>query len=188
MSTAKLDSHIDTSDEYPTSDESEDDSPKNDRSYRNWRVDCEAKAERERHDQAAKIVNTFCKPMNTDKMMGKLGLPMELIYRIVEFICDSYEPQGIRIVAVILQDLLHMALASPDFYAALPYAYDYLGSKPELPTPSLSLPVTRDWGRMIRDPLSFDYKVMKSGLVELGIDFYENYCYSHAGKETTLQR
>ena len=189
MSTARLDSHFDTlSHEYPTSDESEDDSPKNDRSYSNRRVDSEAKAEKERHNQAAKIVDKFYEPMNTAKTMGKLGLPLKLIYRIVEFICDSYEPRGIRIVAVILQDLLHMALASPDFYAALPYAYDCLKSKPELPTPRYSLPVTRDWGGMIREPDSFDHEEIKSGLDELGIKFRESYYRSHAGKGATMQR
>ena len=165
MSTAKLDSHPDTSLEYPTTDETEDDSPKNDRSFRNREADCEAKAETERHNQA---VNLQTDHIPSPQKKFQLGLPLEILHIIVEFLSDSYEPKGIRMATIVVQDLLNAALSCPDFLAALPYGYSYLAGKV---TPRRLLPPSYDFDAMLCDPYSRSLDQLYHALLLLGIDY-----------------
>ena len=134
----------------------------------------------DRQQKAQEIVATFQTPYRGKKKMGKLGLPMELVQQIIEYVCDSYEPRGIRIMAVVIEDLVNAAIASPDFLAVLPHAYEYLGAKSDMSRPTL--PATRDWGRLIRDPLSFDYYTLREALKDLLIKQSPSLYGSKAGE------
>ena len=81
----------------------------------------------------------------------QLGLPLEILHQIFEFLSDSYEPDGIRMATIVVQDLLNAALSCPEFLAALPYGYRYLAGKV---TPVKQLPSSYDWDAMIQDPHS----------------------------------
>ena len=130
-------------------------SPNPEHSYSNWRVDRVVKAAIANQHETQQIVDVFSEPFNTVKEVGKLGLPIEIIQQIVRFVCDDYDPASFRILAVVLQDLLHMALASPDFLAVLPYAYKYLESSKLLPPPRYAPTPEPKWDRLIRDPKSY---------------------------------
>lgn len=59
----------------------------------------------------------------------KLCLPLEILCRVMELICDGYERDGIRMATIIVEDLLNVALSCPQFLASLPHAYRYLAKK-----------------------------------------------------------
>ena len=96
----------------------------------------------------------------------QLGLPLEILHLIVEFLSDSYEPKGIRMATIVVQDLLNAALSCPDFLAALPYGYSHLAGKVK---PCLQLSPSYDWDAMIRDPHSHSYDELYHALLSLGI-------------------
>ncbi len=96
----------------------------------------------------------------------KLGFPLEILFRITEFVADSYERDGIRILQVVLADLLNAALSCPDFLAALPHAHRYLNSKIRMQWPT---DLTHDWDELIRTPDAFNVAELQGALQSLNI-------------------
>jgi hypothetical protein len=96
---------------------------------------------------------------------GKLGLPQEIIQRILEFICDEYEPTGIRLLPIVIEDLHNIALSSLDFCMAVRYSYHYLASKVR-PLPGSD---KRDWDEYIKDPMALKISDIKDALTDLKV-------------------
>jgi hypothetical protein len=91
---------------------------------------------------------------------GRLGLPQEIVCRILELICDEYEPEGIKIMVIILDELHNIVLSCPDFLAALPHCYKYLAAKLD-PLPGSD---KRDWDEIVANPNLFKAFEIKEAL------------------------
>ena len=106
------------------------------------------------------------------KKTGKLGLPREVACRIMENLCDEYEPEGIRVFPVVASELVNVALSCPDFLVVLPHCYDYLASKMNL---RKLLPDGHDWNRLISEPAAFSVEELKATLrvLEKSADGYK---------------
>ena len=85
--------------------------------------------------------------------MGSVKLPLEMLQAIVRFIVDSYEPDGIRGVAITLKDLVNIAKTCPDFFAAVNEGFYYFATK--LPV----IPVEGDWDAFFGDLDAQRFKV-----------------------------
>ena len=100
------------------------------------------------------------------KQTGMLGLPREIIRRIMEYICDDHEPEGVHVLPLVATELVNIALSCPDFLAALPHSYNYLASNL---SGVQSLPAEHDWNQLIRDPVSFKVSELKVALQALNL-------------------
>ena len=115
--------------------------------------------------RAREMVEGFKAPDLVMMKTGKLGLPQEIVYRVLELICDEYEPNGIRMMTIVVEELHQIAMACPDFLAALPHCYKYLASKVE-PIPGED---NRDWEEFIADPNQFKVPELKEAVRDLGL-------------------
>ncbi len=126
-------------------------------------------------DGAAEVVKSFKKPDVVTLKTGRLGLPQEVVCRILEFLCDEFEPNGYRLLTFVLEDLHSIALSCPDFLAALPYCYRRLAAKIVNPFTGFN---KRNWDVYIADPTSFKVAELK----EVLRDLYLKVTGSKAGK------
>lgn len=108
-------------------------------------------------DAARAVVGEFKK--KADEMLDftvKLGstkLPLEVLEKIVENYVDSFEPEGIRGVAITLKGLINIAKTCPDFLVAAQKGMRYFAQK--LPP----MPAEGDWDLFFCDPYSKSIKV-----------------------------
>ena len=115
--------------------------------------------------KAREAVEAFKAPDLVMMKTGRLGLPQEIVYRVLELICDEYEPTGIRMMTIVVEELHQIAMACPDFLAALPHCYKYLASKVE-PIPGQE---NRDWDEFIADPNQFKVPELTEAVRDLGL-------------------
>ncbi len=104
------------------------------------------------------------KPKKPMKRSKTLGLPQEIICKILEHLCDEFEPNGIRIFPVIATELVQIALSCRDFNAALPHCYKYFASR-FITTPPPVLPQTHDWQELIANPTKLKMPELKTVLM-----------------------
>ena len=106
------------------------------------------------------------------KETGRLGLPLEILCRIMEFRCDEFEPKGIRAFPFVAKKLVTAALSCSDLLSTLPHCYNYLASMigPKLP----ELPAEYDWTALIRYPASLKVHELNSALISLDLSIEGN--------------
>lgn len=60
--------------------------------------------------------------------LSSINLPQEIVCMVIKRVVDSYEPEGVRGVAITLKDLANIGLSCPDLFLAVKYGLHYFAS------------------------------------------------------------
>lgn len=118
---------------------------------------CSQKKRQKKVEAARTVVGEF--KIKADQMtdfnvkLGSTKLPLEILEKIVSEFVKTYEPNGIRGVAITLKGLVNIAKACPDLLIAAQKGIKEFASKRP------PVPVGGDWDAFFSDPYSKSIKV-----------------------------
>ena len=87
-----------------------------------------SKENKEAKASLRKFTQNDYEPLELTLRLGSLKLPQELVCSIVKHLAESFEPDGIRGVAITLKDLVNASLSCPDFFVAIKYGLKLFAS------------------------------------------------------------
>ena len=118
--------------------------------------------EKEQRKQQAREVNEKLKSIKKlDLNSGSLKLPQEILFQVLTGLVDSYEPQGLRGLSAILEDILNAGQSCPDFYIVQARALAYFASR----LSDIDSPL--DWDEILSQPNKVVLQTLKQAAKEL---------------------
>ena len=118
-------------------------------------------------DETARRIKAFKgeKSLMIEKKLGKVGFPLEILYKIMEYVCDQID--GVKVLTMVLEDVHAIAISCPDFLATLPHCYKYLSAKVE----PIEGDDKRDWDDLLVNIKKVECPELRKVLKSLHIPF-----------------